>query len=410
MYGGVSQDMPDEVWRCVIKPSRTKTLKAKWKKIIAGGYKPASRVGHTMCNYGNYIYIYGGRLIEEIYEKKNEILVYDIISNTFNTFAFSPCELPPWRRNHIGELIGKTMIIFGGIDESSGEGQGKVLNDFWVLNMPKCKWYQIHPAGYKIPPLHSMSSCLALSSKNQLAEDMAYNKFPTLPEHAKRKNLKFEGVFIFGGCNAKGKCTNNLYLVKISKSSPVVKFNLNGKPPTPRCQSTINFYEKLNYLIVFGGKNDSAKDIGYYNEFYIADLELMQWVLMQTDFKVPPRADHWSQIIDDTLIIFGGTNGNLFHKADILTVNLNLYLNPPHLQSKKKNLSTGQLSFDRASEKDLRLREEDKFLATWDDKEKGICNQYYTTFLKKSSSLKDKLSLLKKKCEVQSEDFNFYSN
>ena len=32
---------------------------------------------------------------------------------------------------------------------------------------------------------------------------------------------------------------------------------IKGMPPSPRCLASLNFFPALNYLIVYGGKNDS---------------------------------------------------------------------------------------------------------------------------------------------------------
>ena len=92
----------------------------------------------------------------------------------------------------------------------------------------------------------------------------------------------------------------------------------------------MDFYEKANYLIVHGGRNDDLSASSALNDTFILDLESMEWSEVKLysnikDFKVISRYGHKSTIFSNKLIIFGGMNNNNYIGSSLFIVNLDFY-------------------------------------------------------------------------------------
>ena len=83
----------------------------------------------------------------------------------------------------------------------------------------------------------------------------------------------------------------------------------------------MNFHEKLNILVLFGGKNN-LKNV-YFNDVFVLDLDSFNWykVVVCDDFPIK-RADHCAVVYDNKLICFGGMNNNQFIGSDIYSLNM----------------------------------------------------------------------------------------
>ena len=90
----------------------------------------------------------------------------------------------------------------------------------------------------------------------------------------------------------------------------------------------MNYYEKENFIIIHGGRNDIKSESFALNDTYILALNKMIWFEIKlysfkTDFKIINRCGHVSFIYDDKLIIFGGMNCNNYIGSSLFIINLN---------------------------------------------------------------------------------------
>lgn len=104
--------------------------------------------------------------------------------------------------------------------------------------------------------------------------------------------------------------SNELWLLKIGKN-PVewIKIeNLKGKPPLPRYQHSMNYYENKEIIIIHGGRNDHFNSESFsMNTTFIIDLCRWQWIEVRIfnnyyeSFKIFERCSHgaviWSKLI-----------------------------------------------------------------------------------------------------------------
>jgi N-acetylneuraminic acid mutarotase len=79
---------------------------------------PCPRNGHSACIYGNFMYIFGGRSNDNV--KLNDTWKINLSSLDWEEIGYA--NLPPIERSgHSCDIIGKYMIIYGGINEITKE-------------------------------------------------------------------------------------------------------------------------------------------------------------------------------------------------------------------------------------------------------------------------------------------------
>ena len=246
---------------------------------------------------------------EEINSDNNKLIDNNAIK------SLSPC----LRKNHVSLLIGNHIFIYGGIDTDNN-----FLNDCWIYDLTKRKWDVLDFRGRYPPPLGFHSCCIALE-KEQLNSPMLsiYNK-----PSSNRKTLpllKIEGVFFFGGIN-ETKIPTNLFFQMTIGYKPA-QFEIpptNGQPPSPRICASMDFSPQCNMIFIHGGKNDFVNDM-HMNDIVILDLQTLNWMHPVTNNFVPPaRAEHFSTVIGNQIVIFGGSNAESLLNFDFMMINVDI--------------------------------------------------------------------------------------
>jgi hypothetical protein len=318
LSGGISTKMKEmNFWSLNIK-------NLEWKKINSIN-QTNSRFGHTTVYDENKIYIYGGR----IKEKNTSVLVgLEIYSLKDNNF-YKPYiqNEPPDRRDHIALNICNYMLIHGGIGSSN-----EILSDCYLLNFQTLKWIEPQiEQNTQRPKVYGHTCCLVIPFQLLNHKNFNIYKFPDIDIDSKYK-IKQKGLFIFGGkSKEEGGLTNDLWiLIMGQKPLSWIKVNALGKPPSPRYFHSMDYYEKANYLIIHGGRNDDLSSTSALDDTYILDLENFGWVNVKlysntNQFKVISRYGHKSAIFSNKLIIFGGMNNNNFIGSSLFIVNLDFY-------------------------------------------------------------------------------------
>ena len=226
---------------------------------------------------------------------------------------------PRLRKNHISLLIGNHILIYGGIDCNNN-----YLNDCWIYDLSKKKWDLLDFRGRYPPPLGFHSCCIALE-KEQLSSPMLsiYNK--PLSNRKTLPLLKLEGVFFFGGIN-ETKIPTNLFFQMTIGCKPA-QFEIPptyGQPPSPRICASMDFSPQCNMIFIHGGKNDFVNDI-HMSDIVILDLQTLNWMHPATNNFVPPsRAEHFSTVIGNQIVIFGGSNAESLLNFDFMMINVDI--------------------------------------------------------------------------------------
>ena len=318
LSGGVCTNMKDmSFWSLNIK-------NIEWTKIPSIN-RANNRYGHSTIYYDNKVYIYGGR----IKEKNKSILVGLEIFNLKENKYIKPDiqKEPPDRRDHIALYINDHMLIHGGVNSFN-----EILSDCHLLNLQNLKWTEAFIEQYnQKPKIYGHTCCLVLPYKLLNHKNFNIYKFPDIdPGNNSIEKIKKKGIYIFGG-KTKEETSNELWILEIGKKPfSWIKPHTGGTPPSPRYFHSMDFYEKANYLIVHGGRNDDLSASSALNDTFILDLESMEWSEVKLysnikDFKVISRYGHKSTIFSNKLIIFGGMNNNNYIGSSLFIVNLDFY-------------------------------------------------------------------------------------
>ena len=197
-----------------------------------------------------------------------------------------------------------------------------------------------------MPKVYGHASCLVIPSYILCNYKFNIYKYPDEDANEKKSlnKIKEKGLYIFGGVTDKeenGGLTNDLWILSLGQK-PLVwkKINTNGTPPSPRYFHTMDFFEKSNYLVIHGGKNDNISSTSALDDTFVLDLENFEWVKIILysniqDFKVISRYGHKSTLFSNKLIIFGGVNNNNYVGSSLFIINLDFNFNTQALSPEK---------------------------------------------------------------------------
>ena len=382
LFGGLQTSEQADLWMLDVR-NNVYTWK---KKIYIKERNLNPRYGHTTVVFNDNLYIYGGKFnLKKVRYPIEEILIYNINSNVLksaifknerNSFSHKYIYIPP-RRNHIAHVIGWNMIVHGGIDiskEYSKENNNLdvlysddifiknkneikqqeliynyILGDFMALDLITMKWMKLSNIVYKkknskkvknlSDELHRAyhSSCLILSNehsvkdsklniyKNDLKKENNYVQI--INDNDTKFEIKFEGIYIFGGIDENLQETNSLHILHCFRN-PLVLFEpkLNGKPPSPRQMASMDFNKTLHYVTIFGGKD--ANQI--FGDLFILDIINFQWTTVGLFGASISKgiSGHCTGVVNDKLYIFGGCNeNNQYLSAKVSCIELDLLRN-----------------------------------------------------------------------------------
>lgn len=110
-------------------------------------------------------------------------------------------------------------------------------------------------------------------------------------------------MVVFGGFE-EGERTNEVVIYNVQKNTwQHVKLSQTAQKPCPRSGHSATMHKNLMY--VFGGKSDNSTKL---NDFWVFSLSSMNWqqILPIDDIVPEPRSGHTSQLIDNSIVIFGG--------------------------------------------------------------------------------------------------------
>lgn len=111
------------------------TQKHEWESLSPQNQNlPPTRFGHSLNAYNQKLYIFGGRLDFKVITPTNELLVYNLQTNYFETPKAFENTIKP-RFYHASCTLGRFLILSGGMDKF-----GQVLGDIQALDLHKMEW------------------------------------------------------------------------------------------------------------------------------------------------------------------------------------------------------------------------------------------------------------------------------
>ena len=299
----------------------------EWSKVLQKETEH-NRFGHTGTVYQNKIYFFGGRTKNENGFSYQGFEIFSINEGIYYTPNMGKVNCPQLRRNHIAELINDHILIYGGIAENN-----EILNDCYLLNINQLKWHKVNinkmtPG----PKLYGHTSSLVIPRQQLLSHKFNIYTYPDI--EVVNCRIKQKGLYIFGGkSKEEGGISNKLWILILGqKILEWVLQETKGKPPRPRFNHSMNFYERGNLLIIHGGRNDNLSETSAFDDTFVLDLEIFEWFSVElyshlSEFKVLSRCGHQSIIYNNKLIIFGGMNNNNYIGSSLFIVNLDFSYN-----------------------------------------------------------------------------------
>ena len=356
--GGISTKMKTlAIWRLNLT-----TL--EWKKVKTDN-PIENRYGHTALSMNNKLYIFGGKTKYLNTSYMNNLDIFSFAERKIINCQING-EKPENRKSHIAIFVGPQMLIHGGINVD-----GKILDDSYLFNMHTLTWNKcIINKICEHPKLWGHACCLVIPGQILYNPKFSIYSFPEF-DTVKKKNIKKKGLFVFGGKSNEDGLSNQLWILLMGKK-PLewIKVDTKGKPPIARYFHTMNFYERGNYVIIHGGRNDIFSDKSALNDTFLLNLENFEWLEVKlysniSNFNVANRCGHQSIIYSDKLIILGGMNNNNYLGSSLLIINLDFsYSNNPfkdNVESKLMELSdiNSANAIKKAAQikKDLKLKE-----------------------------------------------------
>ena len=301
--------------------------KLEWNKVPQKE-NTNNRFGHTSIIYQNKIYFYGGRakIDKALYYCGLEI--FSLNEGIYYKPMLSKLNSPPLRRNHIAILIDEQIFIHGGVSENN-----EILSDCHLLNLNPLKWLKVSiNRRSQNPKLYGHTGCVVVPKQYLINHKFNIYAYPDL--EVVNCRIKKKGLYVFGGkSKEEGGISNKLWILTIGQK--LLEWNLaetKGIPPRPRYNHSMSFYERGNFLIIHGGRNDLMSDTIAFDDTFVLDLEFFEWfkveLFSQFDkFKVLSRCGHQSSIYGNKLIIFGGMNNNNYIGSTLFIVNLDFTYN-----------------------------------------------------------------------------------
>ncbi|KAH1195900.1 Acyl-CoA-binding domain-containing protein 4 [Glycine max] len=256
-----------------------------WSKIEAktGVESPTTSIpcaGHSLIPWGNKLLSIAGHTKDP--SESIQVKVFDLQMATWSTpkiFGKAPVS----RGGQSVNLVGKTLVIFGGQD-----AKRTLLNDLHILDLETMTWDEIDAVG--VPPSPRSDHTAAV--------------------HVERYLL------IFGG-GSHATCYNDLHVLDLQTMEWSRPMQL-GEIPTPRAgHAGVTVGE--NWFIVGGGDNKSGV-----SETIVLNMSTLAWsVVTSVQGRVPVASEGLSLVVssydgEDVLVSFGGYNGRYNNEVYVL--------------------------------------------------------------------------------------------
>ena len=311
LYGGASRSIYNDLW--VLH-----SLYPRWVKTQPQGLPVERRMGHSLVQYQSSLVTFGGVTAYNRGSQHRECLnsVKTLHTESLQWSNIEPSGLlVSMRRYHCAAMVGKHMLIQGGLSEKNS-----FLSDAAVLNMRAMKWktVEIQGTGPGHIAFHSAVSVYPADS-----DTSALSLFRT-PE-SQDTNFPQAGIYVFGGLDANSQAHNQLHLCKTGQRPLAWSLlETRGTPPTPRFQHSLSYVRDLSLLVVIGGRNDTQSGSGYtcFKDAHLLNLLSLMWTPVLVRGEVPGRCAHAAAAVHSQVVVFGGVEGGQYCSSDTFILEL----------------------------------------------------------------------------------------
>lgn len=295
LIGGFGTKVHNQIITLDLKSTRWHPISQPKFLISDNNYKLLhlpSRYNHSTVAFNQEIVMFGGEDEFNIRSKARQIckdiIVYNPTKNSWRYLISKGDDLQP-RRNHAAIVMGRQMIVIGGINQ-----QEEYLNELVVLDFMTqkwvnySKWFDPHLLPFKLgiayhqicPAFEDITQNLFLQHKSIFAQSLGL--------------IKEEGIYLFGGRNAEGEYLSGIYVLK--NTYPIMPWKqlvTQGKLPQKRANHQMCMMPQIGCMVVSGGKNESGNKTRYFSDIHLLDLKTLDWIKVEI-YGLPkdPTSDH----------------------------------------------------------------------------------------------------------------------
>lgn len=310
MVGGVSRSINSDI-------NAFSPAYKKWEKVNTIGAESEPRFGHSAVEYKQKLFIFGGgtdfNQVHKLRECLNGVKIFIPETKEFNNLKCYGSYIAT-RKQHCFALVGKHMFIQGGLNQKNN-----LLNDAAILNLEKNEWKLLNIRGNGPGFCGFHTAVTVLAPQNQPASSIF--------KVAKSKKLGYSGIYVFGGLGADRQALNTLFLLKIGGKELVWTVpSTQGQGPSPRFQHSMTYSEKLNIIVVFGGRIDISNTSHYtcFNDVHILNVNNLLWCSVKVLGNIPtPRSGHSAAAYGTKIYIFGGVSNVSYCSSSLFYLELN---------------------------------------------------------------------------------------
>lgn len=218
LFGGQVSASNNEqsFWKLDLATSEWQSLSVKSSKLGAH-LRPTNRRGHSAVIYNNSMYIYGG--FEDFRGSSNQLWEYQLANQRWElrNLSSSSANHPEPRHSHSSIVYGDSMYVYGGLSNL------KPLSDLWRWSWPEKRWFKEKTRGSSPGQLHGHTAIEAFGS-----------------------------MFVFGG-ERKGRATRSLWRLNLSNMS-WQKIRPKGPQPNPTTwhgaiANPLGILDEANYIV-----------------------------------------------------------------------------------------------------------------------------------------------------------------
>ncbi|CAG2233844.1 unnamed protein product [Mytilus edulis] len=266
------------------------TASMKWEKIEVRGTVPSPRATASLVAVGKKLYLFGG--LSHMSGWFDVMHEYDIENKTWSEIQTTGT--PPAQRDKVGGVaIGTNIYYFGGfgpksaeadldIYDSEEEGEDELpdgsasfgwFNDLFVFDTVNKKWSQPMQKNLGVPTARAAHGMCAVGTD----------------------------LVIFGGRDT--QCRRNDLHIFSTDTWKWKECKVQGRQPEPRSFHTTTAIGKR--VVVMGGRGEQNQ---HFADLHIFDTETMEWLQPKANGDLPKgRGQHSAGVVDDKLVLFGGT-------------------------------------------------------------------------------------------------------
>lgn len=311
LIGGVSRSIYSDI-------NSYNPVNKRWEKIYPTGVEADPRFGHSAIEHNGLIYVFGGgtnfNTIHKLRECLNGVKVYSPSKNEWSYIKTQGTYITT-RKYHCASIVGKHMFVHGGLNQKNNQ-----LADAALLNLQSCNWKNIEIKGNG-PKENAFHTSATILNADQLGPFSIYN----VPI-SRESRIKNPGVYVFGGIGPDKKAHNHLWVLNVgARPLSWSILNTQGTPPSPRFLHSMVHNDKLNVLVIFGGRIDVANTTSYtcFNDVHILNLESLLWIRISVLGNIPtPRSGHSAATSGTRIYIFGGVSNTVYCSSDIYMLEL----------------------------------------------------------------------------------------